>query len=133
MSNLYIMARITKEIKKRKSKNCPCRLCKTYIPIVGFIYFCLLLSLYLFLWNTFRSRPPETFLWRVFFPLLLDQFMGEHSDIVFILCIYCVLLECLFYRNIYGNFFIYFLFIYVYVSLFFFLLIISCILNVSVL
>ena len=27
-----------KEIKKRKPENCPCRLCKTYIPRVGFIW-----------------------------------------------------------------------------------------------
>ena len=26
-----------KEIKKRKPKSCPCRLCKTYIPNAGFI------------------------------------------------------------------------------------------------
>ena len=26
-----------KEIKKWKPKNCPCKLCKTYIPYVGFI------------------------------------------------------------------------------------------------
>ena len=27
----------TKEIKSWKPKNCPCRLCKTYIPQFGFI------------------------------------------------------------------------------------------------
>ena len=26
-----------KEIEKGKTKNCPCRLCKTYVPYVDFI------------------------------------------------------------------------------------------------
>ena len=26
-----------KDIKKWKLKNCPCRLCKTYIPNIGFV------------------------------------------------------------------------------------------------
>ena len=29
---------LKKDIKKGRPKNCPCRLCKTYIPYGGFIY-----------------------------------------------------------------------------------------------
>ena len=63
-----------KEIKKWKPENCPCRLCKTYIPHVGFIWSFKFVFVFE---NTFRSNPPETLLWRVFFA-------GGRSDMVFL-------------------------------------------------
>ena len=45
-----------KENKKWKSENCPFRLCKTYIPHVGFIFIC---KFVLALESTFKSSPKK--------------------------------------------------------------------------
>ena len=45
------------ELKKWKPENCPCRLCKTYVPHVGFIWS---FNFVLVFEYTFRSSPPET-------------------------------------------------------------------------
>ena len=37
LKQLVVIRAFKKEIKKRKPENCPCGLCKTYIPHVGFI------------------------------------------------------------------------------------------------
>ena len=49
-----------KEIKKWKPENCPCRLCKTYISHVGFIWSFKFVLVFEY---TFRSSPPEAILW----------------------------------------------------------------------
>ena len=59
-----------KVIKKWKPKNCPCCYVNSYVGFFWNFQFCTCF------WNTFRSSPPETLWWRIFF-------MGERSDMVF--------------------------------------------------
>ena len=86
-----------KEIKKWKPENCPCRLCKTYIPHVGFIW-----SLYMFL-NTHSGAVHQKLRYK-------GVFLRENADI-FPLVHLCVVLKRLFYTNI---FFWYIFFSYMY-------------------